>query len=457
MDEFLYTVDGAEAARAQQITLAQAGLREREHLQEWVLAHPEMLGGSLLVITSECDRWTSARGRERDRLDVLALDPDGHLVVVELKRDEAPETVELQALKYAAFCSRFTPETLVEEYRAWRRQSAKEDLDAETATARLESHLAEDVGGLAGAPLGSPRIVLLAGGFSPSTTAVAVWLRQMGVDITLRALRAYRTGAGPVVSVSAVYPTPLVEEFTVSPLLAERKKEEADRRAARAEPAVRQLIASNALEPGTELRVLPSGPDADTFAVWVAEGDRDRVVWAGTPSRPLRWAGEDAGGLEATGNFSVTGMVRYLYTQAGAAVPPGAATSLVVTDDGRSLAELAGTGAGPSTFDAAGLHRLLAAIPEGRWASYGDIAPLVGTAAQPLGGHVRHCLRCENAWRVLQDSGRPASGFQWSDPTRTDTVQEVLDREGVRFISDAADPARRLTPTELQALLAPRP
>lgn len=84
-------------------------MREREHLQEWVLEHPEMLGGSLLVITSECDRWSSARGRERDRLDVLALDPDGHLVVVELKRDEAPDTVELQAIKYAAYCSRFTP------------------------------------------------------------------------------------------------------------------------------------------------------------------------------------------------------------------------------------------------------------------------------------------------------------------------------------------------------------
>ncbi len=46
----------------------------------------------------------------------------------------------------------------------------------------------------------------------------------MGVDITLRAMRAYRTGAGPVISVSAVYPTPSVEEFTVFLLLAERKR-----------------------------------------------------------------------------------------------------------------------------------------------------------------------------------------------------------------------------------------
>lgn len=146
--------------------------------------------------------------------------------MVELKRDEAPKTVEMQALKYAAFCSQFTPETLTEEFRAWRRRVGGEDLDADDARNVLEAHLAEDVGGLESAPLSAPRIVLMAGGFSPSTTAVAVWLRQMGIDVTMRAVRAYRTAAGPVFSVSAVYPTPSVEQFTVSPLLAERKREE---------------------------------------------------------------------------------------------------------------------------------------------------------------------------------------------------------------------------------------
>lgn len=454
MDELLYTVAGAAATRATPITLAEAGLREREHLQEWVLANPEMLGGSLLVVTSECDRWASVRGRERDRLDVLALDPDGHLVVVELKRDEAPDTVEMQALKYAAFCSQFTPETLIEEFRAWHRRGGQ-DLDAGTARQLLEAHLAEDVGGLEGAPLSAPRIVLLAGGFTPSTTAVAVWLRQMGIEVTLRAVRAYRTEVGPVISVSAVYPTSSVEQFTVSPLLAERKREEAARRAARSEPAVRQLVASGALDPGAELRVLPAGPDAEVFAAWAREGNRDHAIWAGTASRPLRWAGVDAEGTQTSGNFSVTGLVRYLYTQAGAAVPAGAATQLVATPDGRSLAELAGTGGAVSTFDAAALHRLLTALPEGRWTSYGAIAPLVGTAAQPLGRHITSCPRCENAWRVLQDSGRPATGFRWPDPARTDTQRQALEAEGVRFTSDAAEPAQRLDVSDLRELAAP--
>ncbi|MGW4527617.1 hypothetical protein [Amycolatopsis sp. NPDC004378] len=452
MDELVYQVTGAAARRATPITLAQAGLRERDHLQEWVLAHPEMLGTGMLIVTSECDRWTSSRGRARDRLDVLALDTDGHLVVAELKRDVAPETVELQALKYAAYCSRFTPETLAEEYREWL-AGRGEVLSEDEAFARLEAHLGEDVGGLAGAPLGQPRIVLLAGGFTPSTTAVAVWLREMGVDITLRAVSAYQAGGGPVISVSAVYPVPEVEEFTVSPLLAKRKRDEDERRGSRPEPAVRQLVASGALEPGTELIVLAAGPDAGQFAAWAATARRDRAVWAGTPTRPLRWSGTEAADWGASGNFTVTGLVKYLYKQAQAAVPAGAATEVVATADGQTLAGLAGTGAGKSGFDWSGLHRLLARVPAGRWATYGDVAAVVGTAGQPLGRHVSSCRQCENAWRLLSADGSPSAGFRWEDG-RADTVTEVLRREGLRFVGGAADPAQRLTVEELQALSA---
>ena len=181
--------------------------------------------------------------------------------------------------------------------------------------------------------------MLLAGWFSLSTATVAVWLREIGAGITLRALRTYQTSVGPVVSVSAVFPTPSVEEFTVSPLLAERK-----RRPIVAPHAPSPRYASGALQRNADLRVLAAGPDGDRLPVWAADAKRDRAVWTGTPSRPLRWAGDEAAGLGSTGNFSVTGLVRYLYGLAGAAEPPGAATARVVTREGRSLADLAGTG-----------------------------------------------------------------------------------------------------------------
>ena len=40
----------------------------------------------------------------------------GHPSVAELKRDKAADTTELQALKYAAYCSQLTLEELIEEY-----------------------------------------------------------------------------------------------------------------------------------------------------------------------------------------------------------------------------------------------------------------------------------------------------------------------------------------------------
>ena len=76
--------------------MAEAGLTERAHLQEWVIEHPEMLGDGVLIITFEFDRWRNSSGTsERDRLDVLGLDRKGTLVVAELKRDAAPVGVQV--------------------------------------------------------------------------------------------------------------------------------------------------------------------------------------------------------------------------------------------------------------------------------------------------------------------------------------------------------------------------
>jgi hypothetical protein len=76
VSERVFTVSGSVATPAQPITLAEAGLRERSDLQEWVLAHPEILGEGVLVVTFEFDRWQAYGGaRERDRLDVFAWAP----------------------------------------------------------------------------------------------------------------------------------------------------------------------------------------------------------------------------------------------------------------------------------------------------------------------------------------------------------------------------------------------
>lgn len=58
--------------------------------QEWVVTYPEILGEELLIIQPEYSKFEETR----DRLDVLALDKHGKLVVVELKLDEADHRSE---------------------------------------------------------------------------------------------------------------------------------------------------------------------------------------------------------------------------------------------------------------------------------------------------------------------------------------------------------------------------
>ena len=73
------------------------GLREREHLQEWLAAMPDVLadtlGGELLIIQKEFDRFEGTR----ERLDLLALDRNGQLVVIENKLDDSGRDVVWQA------------------------------------------------------------------------------------------------------------------------------------------------------------------------------------------------------------------------------------------------------------------------------------------------------------------------------------------------------------------------
>ena len=107
-EDLVFTVQPGVARRAQSISLAEAGLRERADLQEWVRKNPEILGSGIRIVTFEFGAWQARDGHTSDRLDLLGLDDDGRLVVAELKRGPAPDTVDMQAIKYAAFVSRFT-------------------------------------------------------------------------------------------------------------------------------------------------------------------------------------------------------------------------------------------------------------------------------------------------------------------------------------------------------------
>ncbi len=219
-DEFVFAVAGSTADPAERISLEEAGFREREHLQEWVIAHPEIIGPGVMIVTFEFDHWSSASGAQKDRLDVLGFGEDGRIVVAELKRGQAPDTVDTQALKYAAMASRFTPRLLAEYHARFSQREPQgrrpaEPLTESEAHAKLETH--SEVGLLAD-QLINPRVVLLAESYPPSVTATAVWLNERGVDLTLMRYQAFRTGDDHIVlTVSQLYPVREIADFEVAP------------------------------------------------------------------------------------------------------------------------------------------------------------------------------------------------------------------------------------------------
>jgi hypothetical protein len=78
-----------------QTTLAENNRKETEHLEKWIKTKPEILGTDILIIGEQV--YTKS-----GPLDFVAIDNNGNIVVVELKRDKLARVVLAQAIDYAS-------------------------------------------------------------------------------------------------------------------------------------------------------------------------------------------------------------------------------------------------------------------------------------------------------------------------------------------------------------------
>ena len=174
--------------KAEKITNAsftELNIWERQHIEEWVRSNPEILGEDLLILSIEFDRFVNSN----DRLDILALDRDGNLVVVELKRDSAAGYADLQAIRYAAMVSSMTIENLLPYYISYRKKHYGEQLSEGTARDQIIEFVESDTF----AELSTkPRIILCSEGFSQEITTSVLWLRDFQIDISCVKITPYK-------------------------------------------------------------------------------------------------------------------------------------------------------------------------------------------------------------------------------------------------------------------------
>jgi len=101
------------------------------------------------------------------------------------------------------------------------------------------------------------------------------------------------------------------------------------------------------------------------------------------------------------------------------------------------------------------IDEIVGVIPPGRWASYGDVAEVAGTASMVVGNRVS-TEGLSGAWRVLKANGKVSKKFKWGHESQFagKTAIEVLESEGIPFDEDGfASPEHRLSTEALRERL----
>jgi len=148
---------------------SELGIAEKD-LENWVAAHPDLLFGveRVLVIGQSVSGQRMA--------DILALDAEGRLIVVEMKRDWSDRATVGQLLEYAARIAEKSYDDLERLARAYWNDPHASLLE------RFRELTDDPTAGQADIPKGQ-RIYVVAPGSDEDLRRIVRWLKQFGVPI----------------------------------------------------------------------------------------------------------------------------------------------------------------------------------------------------------------------------------------------------------------------------------
>lgn len=209
-----------------------------EHIEELLVRYPGLLNFDAfdLAMSSNDEVLIVSQqpiASNRKRADLLGVHRDGSLVVIEIKRDaedasHRAESLEFQALRYAAASRKMTASGVVDLFKAHLKKREASEKTGELGDAgwkalavkRLGEHLAEDDEDMTEEDLASiinPRkkqkIYLVAASYEGDATAACAWLREHGIDICAFRLRPYTIAGEPVLERERLIPPPELDEF----------------------------------------------------------------------------------------------------------------------------------------------------------------------------------------------------------------------------------------------------
>ncbi|MGO6944897.1 DUF4268 domain-containing protein [Rhizobium johnstonii] len=195
-------------ARLAQRRFGELALRERDHLQEWLVHQPDALGEELLIIQKEFDGFDETR----ERLDLLALDKAGNLVVIENKLDDSGRDVTWQALKYTAYVSGLNKLQIIEIYQQYLDRYCGGGSAVERICEFMEvEELQETVLN----PGNGQRMMFIAANFRREVTATVLWLLSRGIRAQCFRVVPYSFGDELFIDLQQIIPTPEAADYMI--------------------------------------------------------------------------------------------------------------------------------------------------------------------------------------------------------------------------------------------------
>ncbi|WP_198398893.1 PDDEXK family nuclease [Burkholderia pseudomallei] len=164
--------------------LHESTLESEKLLEDMIVAAPNLLSDEWMLI-----------GRQEDtgfggRIDLLAVAPDGTLVLIEIKRDRTPREIVAQALDYASWVQTLDFDAIVAIFGRY----APGKSFPEEFQRRFNVELDEDTLNE------SHQIVVVAGSLDASSERIISYLSERNVAINVLCFQVFSIGDGQVIS-----------------------------------------------------------------------------------------------------------------------------------------------------------------------------------------------------------------------------------------------------------------
>jgi hypothetical protein len=147
-----------------------------------------------------------------ERLDLIALDKQGSLVLIENKLDDTGRDVTWQALKYASYCSGLSKENVRRIYQEFLDKTDPGADARERMTEFLDANDYEEVTVNRGI---TQRIILIAANFRKEVTSTVLWLLNFKLRVQCFRVTPYSMDDQHFLNIQQIIPIKDVEDFVI--------------------------------------------------------------------------------------------------------------------------------------------------------------------------------------------------------------------------------------------------